>query len=111
MSERIDLLCQRPTIGDANRRLLKHLANERDALFTFLTADGVDATNWRAEQAIRPAVVNPKVWGGNRTTHGATVWARIASVLRTARFRGHDAITMLVALAHEPAPAQHNAFA
>jgi len=22
---------------------------------------------WRAEQAIRPAVVNRKVWGGNRT--------------------------------------------
>ena len=33
---------------------------EKEALFTFLTHDGVDATNWRAEQAIRPAVREPQ---------------------------------------------------
>jgi transposase len=51
---------------DENRKLVAHLYAERDALFTFLTRPGIDATNWRAEQAIRPAVVNRKVWGDNR---------------------------------------------
>ena len=31
----------------------------------------IDATNWRAEHAIRPAVVTRKVCGGNRTVRGA----------------------------------------
>lgn len=110
VTERIALLHDQAWVGDANRRLLKHLANESDALFTFLIRDDVDATNWRAEQAIRPAVVNRKVWGGNRTPAGAAVWARIATVLRTARLRKHDAITMLVTLAREPAPHTTNAF-
>jgi transposase len=59
----------------ANERLAKHLENHLDDLFTFIREPGVDATNWRAEQAIRPAVVNRKVWGGNRTWNGAEVQA------------------------------------
>jgi transposase len=43
----------------------------------------VDATNFRAEQAIRPAVVNRKVWGGNRTWIGAHAQAALSSVLVT----------------------------
>jgi transposase len=31
----------------------------------------VQATNWRAEQALRPAVTNRKHWGGNKTWQGA----------------------------------------
>ena len=37
----------------------------------FLFLREIDATNWRAEQAIRPAVVIRKVCGGNRTRKGA----------------------------------------
>jgi transposase len=48
-----------------NRRLLDHLGREREALFTFLAQLGVQATNWRAEQAIRPAVV-PQAVGRQR---------------------------------------------
>jgi transposase len=52
---------------DENRKLIVHLYTKRDALFIFLTHLDTDATNWRAEQAIRPAVVvNRKVWRGNR---------------------------------------------
>ncbi|MGB8030341.1 MAG: IS66 family transposase [Terracidiphilus sp.] len=54
-----------------NQRLARHLQQERDALFTFLYCPGLEATNWRAEQAIRPMVVTRKVWGGNRTPTGA----------------------------------------
>ena len=47
------------------------MAIEFPAIFTFLWDPSVDATNWRAEQAIRPAVVTRKVCGGNRTRKGA----------------------------------------
>src|SRR4029450_8044396 len=78
-----------------NRRLLDHLARERGHLFTFLWAPGVQATNWRAEQAIRPAVVTRKVWGGNRTWAGADTWQVLASVLRTASQQRRDPVELL----------------
>jgi transposase len=40
-----------------NERLAQHLARHAGQLFTFLRQPGIDATNYRAEQAIRPAVV------------------------------------------------------
>ena len=45
----------------AVQRFAAHLTTEWPALFTFLRhPQAVDATNWRAEQAIRPAVVTRK---------------------------------------------------
>lgn len=76
------LLAWNPT-DEENRRLLKHLRNERDALFTFLLDPRVPASNWWGEQAIRPAVVTRKVWGGNRTESGALTQSILASFLRT----------------------------
>ena len=54
-----------PPLGDAER-FAEHLATEFAAVFAFLWDPSVEATNWRAEQAIRPAVVTRKVCGGNR---------------------------------------------
>ena len=110
LSERIELLAEESHPYEANRTLVNHLMNERHALFTFLTHDGVDATNWRAEQAIRPAVVNRKVWGGNRTWRGAATQGRIMSALRTAVQRGIDPIELLVRLARAPDPATVSLF-
>jgi hypothetical protein len=51
LNERTDkLLAIRPT-HEPNRRLVAHLSNEREHIFTFLTEPDVEATNWRAEQA------------------------------------------------------------
>ena len=75
-----------------NERFAKHLWRYRDQVFTFLRKAGVDATNWRAEQALRPAVVNRKVWGGNRTAHGAAAQGVLSSVLSTARLRGVESL-------------------
>ena len=66
------------------------MAIEFPAIFTFLWDPSVDATNWRAEQAIRPAVVTRKVCGGNRTRKGADTQQVLASVVRTARQRNLD---------------------
>ncbi len=104
IGERFDLLFEQAHPYDANRRLIKHLRHERHALFSFLTTDGVDATNWRGEQGVRPAVVNRKVWGGNRSDAGAETQGRLMTFLRTARQQGVDAIALLVDLARAPNP-------
>lgn len=67
----------------ANERFAKFLEKHVDEIFTFLRHPGADATNWRGEQAIRPAVVNRKVWGGNRTEAGADAQSTIMSVMRS----------------------------
>jgi len=76
----------------ANERLAAHLQRHAGQWFTFLRHRGIDATNHRAEQAIRPAVVNRKVWGGNRTEAGAVAQAILMSVVFTAARRGRDAM-------------------
>jgi transposase len=78
-----------------NERFAKHLWANRRHLFTFLRHARVDATNWRAEQALRPAVVNRKVWGGNRTWAGARAQAALMSVLQTANLLGIDSMQFL----------------
>jgi len=106
LAERVEMLADDAHPDNENRKLVAHLYAEKDALFTFLTHPGVDATNWRAEQAIRPAVVNRKVWGGNRTWRGAVTQGRIMSTLRTASQQGVDAIDFLTRLARAPTPAE-----
>ena len=95
------LLARRPT-HPANRRLLKHLRKERAALFTFLRRPGVEATNWRAEQAVRPAVVNRKVCGGNRTWDAAGTQQVLMTLFRTAYQQGVDAIALFTGLLRSP---------
>lgn len=52
--ERVDLLGEGAHPHDENRKLVKHLLAERDALFSFLADPSIDATSWRAEQGVRP---------------------------------------------------------
>jgi hypothetical protein len=65
------------------QRLAGHLTTEFTAVLSFLFDDRLDATNWRAEQAIRPAVVNRKVSGGNRSSRGAETQQVLSSVIQT----------------------------
>jgi len=81
------------------RRFQGHLIVEYDAVFSFLFDPTLDATNWRAEQALRPAVVTRKMCGGgNRTRRGADSQQVLTSILRTADQRGLDATDILVTL-------------
>jgi transposase len=86
----------------SNRRLAKHLRQQREYLFTFLHFPGLEGTNNRAERAIRPAVIARKVWGGNRTWNGANVQQILMSVLRTFHQQGQDAFASLVELLRIP---------
>jgi transposase len=67
----------------ANERLAAHLWRHLEEWFTFLRVPGLDATNWRAELAIRFGVIYRKVWGGNRTWVGARAQAVLMSVWRS----------------------------
>jgi transposase len=98
----VDRLLAGQTVYPPNRRLLDHLARERGALFTFLAQPQVQATNWRAEHAIRPAVVCRKAWGGNRTWTGAQTWQVLSSILATAAAQQRDPVALLVPLLREP---------
>jgi len=102
LNEQTDALLDRSPTHAPNQKLLKHLHNEREHLLTFLTAPGIAATNWRAEQAIRPAVVNRKNWGGNRTPHGAHVQQTLMSVIRTSRQQDICPIGLLADLLRQP---------
>ncbi len=104
LAERLESLCRAETSHEEVRKFLAHLEREAPAMFTFLYDERVDATNWRAEQGIRPAVVNRKVWGGNRTDRGARAQSTMMSVIRTAAQHGVDAIDYLTARARSPDP-------
>jgi transposase len=108
ITERVDLLIAQAHPHEANQRLIKHLARERTALFTFLERPDVEPASWRAEQAIRPAVVNRKTWGGNRTEPGAVTQSNMMSFFRTAHQQDADPIGILIELARAPTPGVAN---
>ena len=92
------VLSQFLTVLEHAGPLPAHLRTELPALLSFLFDATVDATNWRAEQALRPAVVNRKVSGGNRSARGADTQHVLTSVLRTAQQRQLDAAAVLIEL-------------
>lgn len=100
MGDLIDTASELP----AAQRFAAHLATEFPAIFAFLCEPGIDATNWRAEQAIRPAVIARKVCGGNRTRRGADTQEVLTSVVRTISQRDLDLTTVLTTILRSPHP-------
>jgi transposase len=90
--DRLLALITRSRSVPAYATLAKHLWNHFEQWFTFLYNPHVEATNWQAEQAVRPAVVNRKVWGGNRTEPGAHAQEINMSVLETCRRKARSAL-------------------
>lgn len=104
LEARLDRSLQRCFRLPQNRRLANHLLREREALFTFLNCPGLEATNWRAEQAIRPMVVARKVWGGSRTARGAQTQSILVSFLQTCRQQLQPASFLIQSLLCSPQP-------
>ena len=90
-----------------NRRFAAHLRRYEDALFRFLERDDVEATNWPAEQAIRPAVANRKTCAGNRTQTGAKTLAILMSVLRTCHQKSLRSLDVLAQILRQRTPRPH----
>jgi transposase len=83
--DRLFKLARVPRVVPAYQTFANHLMNHFEQWFAFLFEPRIEPTNWPAEQAIRPAVVNRKVWGGNRTPAGGKAQSVLMSVIETCR--------------------------
>lgn len=90
--DRLKALAGRPRSLPEHDRLARHLWDHFEQWFMFLSDPTIEPTNWEAEQAVRPAVVNRKVWGGNRTAAGAHAQGVLMSVLETCRRQARSAL-------------------
>jgi len=105
---------------EVNRRLVKHLRNEcmdsgassgdkeraidAAGLLTFLDHPEAPATNFWAENALRPAIATRKLCGCNRSWAGARNFAVLMSIYRTAQQRGLDPTALVVELLRATEP-------
>jgi transposase len=96
-----DLIDTAPPLPVA-QRFAAHLATGFPAVFAFLWEPGIDATNWCAEQAIRPAVLARKICSGNRTRQCADTQQVLASVARTIDQRSLDLTAVLTTMLRAP---------
>lgn len=104
LETRLSTLLDQSSTVPAVRRFAAHLNREWPALFSFLHDSTIPATNWQAEQAIRPAVANRKVCGGNRTATAADTQQILMTVLRTSRQRALDPLRVIADLLRERVP-------
>ncbi len=61
-----------------------------DHWFTFLGERDAEATNNRAERALRELVVQRKIWGCLRNIRGAAICETVMSLFYTWRMEGRD---------------------
>lgn len=95
LEKRLDRLLEWSLSHHGNRTFQKHLAGHSDEILTFLYEPDIEATNWPAEQAVRPLVVNRKVFGGNRTPAGGHAQEVLGSVFATLAQRALDTLSFV----------------
>jgi transposase len=76
-------------------RVANRLRKRRHCLFTFLDHPGVEATNNRAERALRPAVIARKLSCGTKTERGTRTWEILTSLAATCHQRGQSLVDFL----------------
>jgi transposase len=103
LEKRLDRLLEWNLSHPGNRTFQKHLAGHSDQILTFLYEPDIEATNWPAEQAVRPLVVNRKVFGGNRTPAGGHAQEVLGSVFATLTKRALDTLSFLSRIICSPA--------
>lgn len=103
LDKRLDRLLEGSLSHPGNRTFQKHLAGHREQILTFLHDPDLEATNWPAEQAVRPLVVNRKVFGGNRTAAGGHAQEVLGSVFATLTKRALDILSFLSNVICSPA--------
>lgn len=95
LEKRLDRLREANLSHPGNRTFQKHLVGHREEILTFLYEPDIEATNWPAEQALRPLVVNRKVFGGNRTPVGGHAQEVLGSVFATLAQRALDTLSLV----------------
>jgi transposase len=71
--------------------LCKNLLTNFDALWTFLSVEGIEPTNNHAERSLRPAVIWRKSYFGTRSDYGSEFVARSQSVYITCKLQSINA--------------------
>ncbi len=78
---------------DDIRRLAKRALKYSGELFTFILVPGLEPTNNSAERALRPCVVQNKIWGCHRTNKGAKNRDILMSVIGTMKLQGKSILS------------------
>jgi transposase len=81
-------------------RFSKNLLERSDALWTFLSVEGVEPTNNHVERCLRPAVIWRKNYFGTRSDYGSEFVARTASIVTTCRLQSKNAFEYLCQTIH-----------
>jgi transposase len=103
-SRQDELLSRRLRYGPS-RTFQKHLRKHHNEWLTFLWYPGeLEGTNWRGEQAVRPAVLIRKMSGGHRSALGAWAQDVTTSLLRTGHQRGVDMLELIGRIVCAPRP-------
>jgi hypothetical protein len=87
------LLRTTPPTGAA--KVAERVRKRRRWLFTFLDRPGLEATNNRAERALRPAVIARKLSCGNKTLRGKNTWQVLTSLAATCHQRSQNFVDFL----------------
>jgi hypothetical protein len=89
---------------DDNQRLLNGIGgqNDRGHLLRFLSQEGVEPTNNRAERILRPAVIARKVSQCSKNQRGAEAFSVFVSVLQTARKNNPASLTQSLLACSSP---------
>ena len=83
---------------DLARQLQAKIGRARDQLLTFCDYPGeVDATNNTSERKLRPCVIQRKVTNGYRAMWAAEAEADVRTTIDTARLKGANPFTVIVA--------------
>jgi len=74
-----------------------NITKHEEALWTFVTMDGVEPTNNHAERELRDFVLWRKRSFGSQSTRGNQYAERMMTVVKTARKQGRDILSLLIA--------------
>ena len=90
-----DELLLRTPLPSGAAKVAARIRKRRRWLFTFLDDPLLEATDNRAERALRPAVIARKLSCGNKTPRGKQTWEILTSLAATCHQRGQDFIDSL----------------
>ena len=76
-------------------RFCKNLLEDFNALWTFLSVEGVEPTNNHAERCLRPAVTWRKKYFGTRSDYGSEFVARSTSIRMTCQLQSKNTFQFL----------------
>ena len=85
-------------------RAVQYALNEKRYLYGFLADPGIEISNNRAENAIRPFVVGRKNWLFSDSQKGASASAMLYSLVVSAKMNGLNAEEYLVRLFRSDVP-------